>query len=172
MDKGLAVGLTAFAGGLVALQAPINSGLGRSVGTFGAASISFAIGTTVLVAIAAVTGGWDFSGIGELSWYYFLGGLLGAVYVTSVLVTVRTLGAGGVTAATISGQLAMSADEIGMQVRFDDVLDLQSLRARLIHIKGYIALGIDHAGHPFRAQHVRGVREAGEIELLKVHLPR
>ena len=116
MDKGLAVGLTAFAGGLVALQAPINSGLGRSVGTFGAASMSFAIGTVVLVAIAAVTGGWDFSGIGELSWYYFLGGLLGAVYVTSVLVTVRTLGAGGVTAATISGQLAMSVviDRLGV----------------------------------------------------------
>jgi transporter family-2 protein len=116
VDKGLAVGLTAFAGGLVALQAPINSGLGRSVGTFGAASMSFAIGTVVLVAIAAVTGGWDFSHIGDLSWYYFIGGLLGAVYVTSVLVTVRTLGAGGVTAATISGQLAMSVviDRLGL----------------------------------------------------------
>jgi transporter family-2 protein len=38
------------------------------------------------------------------------------VYVTSVLVTVRTLGAGGVTAATISGQLAMSVviDRLGI----------------------------------------------------------
>ena len=116
MDKGLAVGLTAFAGGLVALQAPINSGLGRSVGTFGAASMSFLIGTIVLVAIAAVTGGWQLEGLGELSWYWFLGGVLGAVYVTSVLVTVRTLGAGGVTAATISGQLAASVviDRIGV----------------------------------------------------------
>ena len=116
MKPGVAIALTACAGGLVAMQAPINSGLGRSVGTFGAASMSFAIGTIVLVAIAAVTGGWDFSGIGELSWYYFLGGLLGAVYVTSVLVTVRTLGAGGVTAATISGQLAMSVviDRLGI----------------------------------------------------------
>ena len=116
MDKGVAVSLTAFAGGLVALQAPINSGLGRAVGTFGAASMSFAIGTTVLVAIAAVTGGWNFSGLGDLSWYYFLGGVLGAVYVTSVLVTVRTLGAGGVTAATISGQLAASVviDRLGV----------------------------------------------------------
>ena len=33
---------------------------------------------------------------------------LGAVYVTSVLVTVRELGAGGVTAATIAGQLTLS----------------------------------------------------------------
>ena len=116
MDKGVAVGLTALAGGLVALQAPINSGLGRAVGTFGAASMSFAIGTTVLVAIAAVTGGWNVSGLSGLSWEYFLGGLLGAVYVTSVLVTVRTLGAGGVTAATIAGQLSASVliDRLGV----------------------------------------------------------
>ena len=41
----------------------------------------------------------------RLAWYGLTGGLLGAVYVTSVLVTVRSLGAGGVTAATIAGQL-------------------------------------------------------------------
>ena len=49
--------------------------------------------------------------IGEarnVAWYYLTGGLLGAVYVTSVLVTVRSLGAGGVTAATIAGQLTLS----------------------------------------------------------------
>ena len=116
MDKGVAVALTAFAGGLVALQAPINSGLGKAVGTFAAASISFAIGTIVLVAIAAVTGGWDVSAAGGLPLEYFLGGVLGAIYVTSVLVTVRTLGAGGVTAATIAGQLTASVaiDRLGV----------------------------------------------------------
>ncbi len=52
-----------------------------------------------------------FAPIGDIrgvSWYYLTGGILGALYVTCVLVTVRTLGAGGVTAATITGQLAMS----------------------------------------------------------------
>ena len=39
------------------------------------------------------------------AWYYLSGGVLGAAYVTSVLVTVRSLGAGGVVAATIAGQL-------------------------------------------------------------------
>ena len=37
-----------------------------------------------------------------------MGGVLGAVYVTTVLVSVRELGAGGVTAATITGQLGAS----------------------------------------------------------------
>ena len=110
MDRGFAVALTAFCGGLIALQAPINSMLGKSVGTFAAASVSFAIGTIALVALT-VTVGTGFGDLGEarhLEWQYFLGGLLGAAYVTTVLVTVRTLGAGGVTAATIGGQLTAS----------------------------------------------------------------
>lgn len=117
MDKGLAVFLTAIVGGLIALQAPINSTLGRSVGTFAAASISFVIGTVALVAITAVSGGLGQVGeAGNLSWYYLTGGLLGAFYVTTVLLTVRELGAGGVTAATIAGQLTASVviDRLGI----------------------------------------------------------
>ena len=117
MDRGAAVVLTATAGGLIALQAPINSTLGRSVGTFQAAFLSFAIGTVALTIIAALAKG----GLGQvtevrgLAWYYLVGGLLGAVYVTTVLVTVRSLGAGGVTSATIAGQLSLSvaADHFG-----------------------------------------------------------
>ena len=52
----------------------------------------------------------------KLSWYYLTGGVLGAVYVTTALVAVRTLGAGGVTAATIAGQLTLSVtlDRLGV----------------------------------------------------------
>lgn len=109
MDKWLPALATVAAGGLVAMQAPINSTLGKSVGTFAAASLSFAIGLAILVSITMVAGGFGHIGnAGDLSWYYFTGGLLGAAYVTTVLVAVRTLGAGGVTAATIAGQLSMS----------------------------------------------------------------
>lgn len=109
MDKWLPVCATVVAGGLVAMQAPINSTLGKSVGTFAAASMSFAIGLVVLVAITLVAGGFgDVGEAADLRWYYLTGGLLGAAYVTTVLVSVRTLGAGGVTAATIAGQLGAS----------------------------------------------------------------
>jgi len=52
----------------------------------------------------------------HLAWYYLLGGVLGAVYVTTALVAVRSLGAGGVTAATIAGQLTLSLviDQLGI----------------------------------------------------------
>jgi transporter family-2 protein len=118
VDRGLAVALTALVGGLIALQAPINSMLGRAVGTWQAAAVSFGIGTLLLVGIV-VLGAGGFGDLGEvrhLSWYYLLGGVLGAAYVTTVLVTVRSLGAGGVTAATIAGQLTMAivVDQLGI----------------------------------------------------------
>jgi bacterial/archaeal transporter family-2 protein len=110
VDRGAAVVLTAFTGGLVALQAPVNSMLGRAVGTWQAAFVSFAIGTVALAFIAALASGGlgDVANVRNVSWVYLTGGLLGAAYVTTILVTVRTLGAGGVVAATIAGQLAVS----------------------------------------------------------------
>jgi transporter family-2 protein len=110
--------LTVFAGGLIALQAPINSMLGKAVGTFAAASVSFVVGTVALVLLTMLVGGGfgDVGQAGNLAWYYLLGGVLGAVYVTTALVAVRSLGAGGVTAATIAGQLSLSLviDQLGI----------------------------------------------------------
>jgi transporter family-2 protein len=116
--KAIAVMATAAAGGLVAMQAPINSGLGKSIGSLPAASFSFAIGLCALVGITLISGeGFGRLGeVGGLDWYWLIGGLLGAVYVTTVLISVRTLGAGGVTAATIAGQLTLSVvlDQLGI----------------------------------------------------------
>lgn len=109
MDRGVAVLLTALMGGLIALQAPINSLMGKSIGTFQAALVSFTIGTIALCGIAAFSGGLgSVAEIRSVPWYYLTAGLLGVAYVTCVLVTVRTLGAGGITAATIAGQLTMA----------------------------------------------------------------
>ena len=131
MDRSLAIPLTAIVGGLIALQAPINSHLGRSVGSFQAAFLSFLIGTIVLAVIAALAKG----GLGtvaeakHVAWYYLLGGVLGAAYVTTVLVTVRELGAGGVTAATIAGQLTLSVvvDHKGWLGVVRDPVDLEKV---------------------------------------------
>ena len=139
MDRGAAVLLTAFTGGLVALQAPINSLLGRSVGTWQAAFLSFAIGTLALAWIAALATG----GLGQLShvrgvpWYYLTGGLLGAAYVTSILVTVRTLGAGGIVAATVAAQLAVSVvvDQFGL-------LGVAKQPVTVAKIAGVVLLGL------------------------------
>ncbi|HEY7455871.1 MAG TPA: DMT family transporter [Solirubrobacterales bacterium] len=117
MDRGLAVILTASAGGLIALQAPINAGLGRATGSLPAALVSFTIGTLALAAIVVLSG--KAGGLGstfDVSWYYLLGGLLGAIYVTNALVAVAAIGAGGVAAATVTGQLVASVaiDRLGL----------------------------------------------------------
>jgi transporter family-2 protein len=117
MDKGLAVVLTAVAGGLIALQAPINAGLGKATGNLPAALVSFLIGTAALAAIVVLSG--KAGGLGntfDVSWYYLLGGLLGAIYVFNALVAVSVIGAGGVAAATIFAQLTASVaiDRLGL----------------------------------------------------------
>ena len=117
MDKGAAVLLTAGVGVLVALQAPINAGLAKATGSFPAALVSFIVGTLILLGIVVASGKADgLSGVTDVSWYYLIGGLLGAAYVTVVLVTVSTIGAGGAAAATITGQLTASVvlDRLGV----------------------------------------------------------
>jgi transporter family-2 protein len=117
VDRGLAVALTAVAGGLIALQAPINAELGRATGNIGAALVSFVVGTIALAAIVVLSG--KAGGIGstfDVSWYYLLGGLLGALYVANALIAVSVIGAGGVAALTVAGQLAASVaiDRLGL----------------------------------------------------------
>jgi bacterial/archaeal transporter family-2 protein len=110
VSRELAVLLAVVAGGLIALQAPFNSTLGRTVGTFTGVALSFAIGTAALVGVMALAreDPGRVTQAASLPWYTLTGGVLGAIYVVVALLTVRSLGAGGVTAATICGQLATS----------------------------------------------------------------
>jgi transporter family-2 protein len=117
MDRGVAVMITAAVGGLIALQPAINAGLGRATGNLAAALVSFGVGTLVLALIVGLSG--EGGGLGstfDVRWYYLLGGILGAAYVTAALITVSEIGAGGVAAATITGQLTASIaiDRLGI----------------------------------------------------------
>jgi transporter family-2 protein len=117
VDRGLAVVLTAVAGGLIALQAPINAGLGRTTGSLPAALVSFAIGTIALAGIVVASGkAGGVASASDVSWYYLVGGLLGAIYVTNALIAVESIGAGGVAALTVAGQLIASVaiDRLGL----------------------------------------------------------
>jgi len=117
MDRGLAIILTAGAGGLIALQAPINAGLGRVTGSLAAAFVSFLIGTIALGAIVVLSGkAGGLDSAFDVRWYYLVGGLLGAVYVTNALIAIDVIGAGGVAALTVTGQLiaSLAIDRLGL----------------------------------------------------------
>lgn len=107
----------AAVGGLIAAQPAVNAGLGKETGNLAAALVSFAIGTIVLAVIVALAGqAGSLSGALDVPWYYLTGGILGAAYVFTALVTVSSIGAGGVAAATITGQLTASIvlDRLGV----------------------------------------------------------
>lgn len=118
MSRGLAVLLGVGAGCLVGMQAPINSRLGKTLGGAQAATFSFLVGTVALVLIASVLRGGlgSLGNVGRVPWWALIGGLLGAVYVFVALEAVRTLGASGLTAVAITGQLAISVaiDRFGL----------------------------------------------------------
>jgi bacterial/archaeal transporter family-2 protein len=118
VTRTLAVLLGAGAGCLVGMQAPINARLGRTVGSVQAATVSFTVGTAVLLlALTVVNGGFgSIAHIDRAPWWALLGGLCGAIFVTIAIVTVRTLGASGLTAAAITGQLVVSVaiDRFGL----------------------------------------------------------
>jgi transporter family-2 protein len=118
VSRSLAVFLGIGAGCLVGMQAPINSRLGKTIGTLPAASFSFIVGTAALVLITVIVQGGlsALGGVGRAPWWALVGGLLGAVYVATALVAVRTLGAAGLTAVVIFGQLGVSVviDRFGL----------------------------------------------------------
>jgi bacterial/archaeal transporter family-2 protein len=119
VSRALAVLLAAGAGCLVGLQAPVNSRLGKSVGSVPAATFSFLVGTFALVLVTVVFARGELAQlrhVGRVPWWALIGGLFGAVYVAVALVTVRTLGASGLSAAVIAGQLAISVviDRFGL----------------------------------------------------------
>jgi transporter family-2 protein len=137
IPKGIALLLSGLAGALVAMQPPINSKLGQAVGNFAAATISFTVGTIALLVVTLAVGGSHVGDIKHVPWWYFAGGFIGAVFVASSLVTVRTLGAGGVVAATIAGQLTFSVviDRLGL-------LGIDQKPLTLTRIAGVVLLAV------------------------------
>jgi transporter family-2 protein len=142
MSRGLAVLLGVAAGCLVGMQAPINSRLGKSVGTVQAATFSFLVGTVALVLIASFWQGGlgGLGSVGKAPWWALVGGLLGAVYVTVALVAVRTLGASGLTAVVIAGQLLISVviDRLGLLGVAKQHIDAPRILGLLLLVAGVV----------------------------------
>jgi transporter family-2 protein len=108
MDKNLALVVALVIGGVVALQGPLNSMLGRSVGGLPATTIALGTSFVCLLIVTAIAGQYGgLKQIGDAPTYAVIGGgLVGALYVGSIVWTVRALGVTGLSAATLAGQFA------------------------------------------------------------------
>lgn len=101
--------LVIVAGLALPMQSAINARLRASVDSpILGALISFSVGTAALLILWAL----GFMGRGHAPgptpWWYWIGGLCGALLVTAAILGVPRIGAGGVVVFTILGQLTAS----------------------------------------------------------------
>jgi bacterial/archaeal transporter family-2 protein len=103
--------LALLIGVVLPLQAGVNAQLRVGLGhPLLAAATSFAVGTVALIVCAAavrapIPGA---AALARLPWWYWTGGLLGAVYVLAAVVLAPRLGAANLVAAVVAGQLVAS----------------------------------------------------------------
>ncbi|HMB15125.1 MAG TPA: DMT family transporter [Pelovirga sp.] len=108
--------LIACGGVAVAIQPSINARLAQKTGFLEAATISFAVGTLVLLLVSLLSGQGSFRRIVEVPWWQLTGGFFGAFFVTMTIVGVPRIGTTAVLALTIASQLtaAMVMDHYGV----------------------------------------------------------
>jgi len=100
--------LAFVAGGALPVQAGLNARLATFVGgPIRASMISFAVGTLVLFALSLLVtrGVVNTERLGQVPWWAWLGGAVGAGYVASTVAAAPRLGALNLFAAVIFGQL-------------------------------------------------------------------
>ncbi len=138
----LIAGMSAF---VIPFQAIVNSRLGRlTENPVLAAVISFTGGTLALSLILVF---WS-RGLPSIPtnvhipWYLYIGGLLGAVYVTSALVIVPMIGTANFIAATIAGQLIMSIviDHAGLMGVPKDPVNVSKVAGALLLVAGMLLI--------------------------------
>lgn len=114
----VAVLLILVGGALLSVQAPINTTLGRAVGSpVNAAFVSFVVGAVALgglTLVLRVTP--NLSAARTLPWWAWVGGLCGAFFVASAAYAAPRLGVAAMLTLAVAGQLiaAIAIDQLGI----------------------------------------------------------
>src|SRR5215831_9018866 len=66
-------------------------------------------------------------------------------------------------------EFPMAADKIGVQMRFNNVFDLQTLGGGFTEILLHIALWIHHRGFAVSPNEIRRMGQTSQIKLLEIH---
>jgi len=99
-------------GCMVPIQSAVNSQLGQQLKhPLQASFTSFLVGTLVLAIILTVFDiGFPFTKqLGQTSWYLFTGGVMGAIFVSTVIVLIPRSGTLVILSSTVAGQLILAA---------------------------------------------------------------
>jgi bacterial/archaeal transporter family-2 protein len=116
MPRFVFLALALLIGAALPIQAGVNAQLRYIVGSpLRSALANFAVGLIALVVLVLVTGG-DQPALRQSSWWMWVGGLLGAAFVTGTVVLAPRLGATALVGAIVAGQLAAAVliDHFGL----------------------------------------------------------
>ena len=116
MDKLLYVILIALGGASAAVQSPINSALGKRIGVLEGGLWSFCTGALFLILLVTVFGKGHLTEIPSVPKWQLLGGILGVIAVTAMIVSAPQLGIGLATVCLLFGQIivAIVIDTFGL----------------------------------------------------------
>ncbi|MBS2213675.1 DMT family transporter [Carboxylicivirga mesophila] len=110
--KYILTGIALLIGGLLAVQGSINSQLGGLLkNPLQAAFVNFFVGTIILLAINvfAKTDLPAKETIKAIPLYLFIGGVMGAVYVSSAIILIPKIGVATMLGASIGGQMIVAS---------------------------------------------------------------
>jgi transporter family-2 protein len=115
MEKLGLIFLAIFAGMSNGFQAPVNAALGRYVGVVESSCISFFVGALSLLLVSLIAGRGSLLKIVDAPPNLWIGGLLGAFFVTVALFVVPKIGAAVMIVSVITGQMtaALIIDQVG-----------------------------------------------------------
>ena len=105
MSNLILIVLMVVGGVAMAIQPTLNARLAEKAGFLQAATISFAVGTLVLLLISLSSGQGSFRRVVDADWWQLTGGLFGAFFVTMMILGVPRIGTTAVLALTIVSQL-------------------------------------------------------------------
>jgi transporter family-2 protein len=100
--------LSLLGGMMGGIQAPINGSLGKKIGSFEGAFTSFFIGTLFLTIFTLFFGKGEITHLFQVPKWNLLGGLLGAIFVTMIIISVPNVGVALTIFAAIIGQVLIS----------------------------------------------------------------
>lgn len=116
MNKLVYILFVVLGGAAAAIQSPINSGLGKRIGVLEGGLWSFLTGALLLLVVTLIFGKGHFSAVTAVPKWQLLGGVLGVIAVTSMIVSAPQLGVGLATVCILFGQItiAIVIDSLGL----------------------------------------------------------
>ncbi|PAK39979.1 DMT family transporter [Peribacillus simplex] len=100
--------LALFAGAALSFEGAIYGELGKSIGKLEASFYNFLVGSIILGLLWLFFGKGKISHVVEAPKWTLLGGVLGVIYLTAIVISVPFVGVGITMVAVIIGQLIMS----------------------------------------------------------------